>query len=472
MISPRTLLRLLLLLACACPLSGPAAAAPEPVGEAGFVRGAVTAGPEGGETRFLARGEPLFEGDVVTTGPESIAILLLADGARLTLRPDSVFVLDAYDRHRKRPSAWLRLLKGGIRAASGLFAKENPETGYTLETPTAVCGIRGTDFDARICEGGDCDEEARKESLRGEAGPPAVVARVVRLEGRLRAEAGDGSERVLVEGGPVYRKDTLTTDPGGYAVLAFRYRSRVTLQGGSRFQVARFAFQDPEKADSVLLKLLHGGLRILSGLTARQGPEAFRIETPTAGCGVRGTGVDLFHQPVLETVQKAGAPQPGTYGHVWDGAVALEARSGGTLRLGANQTGFVPAPTGPPVLLPRLPDFMRRNPAPRPDRVEVDEEALFGVADWETFPPGLYVSVYNGHVSMENAAGLLHLGRGEAGHAGPGTLTRLERQPPFQVSDPVPRPEALKQGEVPVLESVLEEFGLSPSGRSYECEVQ
>ena len=173
MISPRTLLRLLLLLACAWPLSGPAAAAPEPVGEAGFVRGAVTAGPEGGETRFLARGEPLFEGDVVTTGPESIAILLLADGARLTLRPDSIFALDAYDRHRERPSAWLRLLKGGIRAASGLFAKENPESGFTLETPTAVCGIRGTDFDARICEGGDCDEEARREGIRGEAGPPA-----------------------------------------------------------------------------------------------------------------------------------------------------------------------------------------------------------------------------------------------------------------------------------------------------------
>jgi hypothetical protein len=470
MISPRILLRLLLLPALLACL--PAAAGAAPVGEAGFVQGAVTAGPEGGETRFLARGEALFEGDVVTTGPGSIAVLLLADGARVTLRPDSVFCLDAYGRQQERPSAWVRLLEGGIRAASGLLAKENPESGFTLETPTAVCGIRGTDFDARICEGGACDEEAQREGLRGEAARPAVVGRVVRLEGRLRAEGEDGEERSLLEGGPVYRKDTLTTDPGGHAVLAFRDRSRVTLQGGSRFQVARFTFQDPDKADSVLLKLLHGGLRILSGLTARQGPEAFRIETPTGGCGVRGTGVDLFHEPVPETGRAAGAPEPGTYGHVWDGSVDLEARSDGTLRLAAGQTGFVPAPTGPPVRLPALPAFMRLNPAPRPDRVEVDEEALFGAVLWETFPPGLYVSVYDGHVSMENDAGALQLGRGEAGHAGPGTLTRLERQPPFQVNDPVPRPGMLEQGEGRVLESILEEFGLSPADRSFECEVQ
>jgi hypothetical protein len=466
----RTLLRLLLLpilLACL-----PAAAGAAPVGEAGFVRGAVTAGPEGGETRFLARGEPFFQGDVVTTGPGSIAILLFADGARITLRPDSVFAVDAYERHRERPSAWLRLLKGGIRAASGLFAKENPGTGLTLETPTAVCGIRGTEFDARICEGGGCDEEARQKGPRGGIGPPDAVGRVVRLEGRLRAEGEDGKKRTLVEGGPVYRRDTLTTDPNGYAVVAFRDRSRVTLQGESRFEVARFAFQDPDKADSVLLRLLHGGLRILSGLTARKGPDAFRIETPNAACGVRGTGVDLFHQPVPKAGREAGAPQPGSYAHVWDGGVMLESRSGGTLRLDVSQTGFVPVPAGPPALLPALPAFMRDNPAPRPDRVKVDHEALFGAADWETFPPGLYVSVYDGHVTMSNAAGLLHLGRGEAGHAGPGTLTRLRRQPPFQVNDPVPRPEMLEQGGVLVLESILEEFGLSPVNRSFECEVQ
>ena len=46
------------------------------------------------------------------------------------------------------------LFKGGVRVVAGLIAKLFPNAAR-LTTPTDTVGIRGTDFDARLC-GTDC----------------------------------------------------------------------------------------------------------------------------------------------------------------------------------------------------------------------------------------------------------------------------------------------------------------------------
>jgi hypothetical protein len=53
-------------------------------------------------------------------------------------------------------SAFFRLLKGGFRAVSGLVGHTRRED-YAVQTPVATIGIRGTDYEVRICNG-DCGD--------------------------------------------------------------------------------------------------------------------------------------------------------------------------------------------------------------------------------------------------------------------------------------------------------------------------
>jgi hypothetical protein len=284
----------------------------EKIGEAAFARGVVTAGPKGGEVRFLGKGMPLYEGDVITTGKRGFAIIHMKDGSKVTLRPDTVFALETFSLKRGKENAFFRLFKGGLRAVTGFISKRNPRKGYRLATPTAVIGIRGTEFDARLCEG-DCEEESRKIKGRETRVQSPVVGRVIRLRGRLIALSKDGETRRLVKGGPVYVGDTLGSGAGGFATVVFRDNSRVTLQGESRFKVEEYMYKASGKG-SAFFRLLKGGLRIFTGMLSKRSPGAFKVGTPTAVIGVRGTGFDVRlceDDCAGETVKEEGPDKAG-----------------------------------------------------------------------------------------------------------------------------------------------------------------
>ena len=465
------------------------------VGEVLFSRGVVTAGPEGGDVRFLGKGEALYKGDVITTGEKSFTIIHMIDDSKITIRPETVFVLEEYDIEKDRESAVLRLFKGGIRAVTGLIAKRNPRTGYRLQTPTAVLGVRGTEFDARLCEE-DCGEQTGEAEPGGviDVGLP-VVGRVQYLEGSLTARSADGSERTVVKGGPVYEGDTLETDSRGIAVMVFRDNSRVTLQEGSQFKVDQYRYEE-EDGDNVFFRMLRGGMRVFSGLVAKRNARSFKVGTPTAVVGIRGTGFDMLFQGslpndeqgpssqgsvsqvLIEPLQAdpaAGTPQgDGMFVQVWEGAIAIQLDSG-ILVIEQGQTVFVPV-MGTPSLLPNsvIPSYVRENPAPRPDELEVDIDNLFGVEERTYNPPGLYVSVYDGHVTLENEAGSIELGGGEAGFVDMlgNRPIRLLAQPLFQVMDMFPLPDDYEEYVSEPEDNFLNDSGLKDEDRECNCEIQ
>src|SRR5690606_4009821 len=93
----------------------------------------------------------------------SFAVIRLQDGSRFTLRPNTQFVVEELTANRNSSAnAVLQLFKGGVRAITGFISKFN-KNGYQLKTPVATIGIRGTEFDARLCEG-DCGSEQSAEA--------------------------------------------------------------------------------------------------------------------------------------------------------------------------------------------------------------------------------------------------------------------------------------------------------------------
>ena len=126
-------------------LSAAWAESPDIAGRVQFVVGEVSAADRDGATRALGKRDAIFEGDTVTTGPSASAQIMMIDGARIAVRPNSAFMVNEY----RAPSAddvgasILTLLKGGFRTLSGLIGEESAQ--YRVDTPCCSIGLRGTD---------------------------------------------------------------------------------------------------------------------------------------------------------------------------------------------------------------------------------------------------------------------------------------------------------------------------------------
>jgi hypothetical protein len=123
----------------------------------------------------IKRGDRIEAGHVIVTGPKAYLQLLLDDGTKIDLRPSSRFVVESLEMPAEPPSAEnprgrpaigagkilqanFALQKGGFRTKTGLVSKRNPKA-YRVATPSAVIGVRGTNYSARFCDG-DCGGSA------------------------------------------------------------------------------------------------------------------------------------------------------------------------------------------------------------------------------------------------------------------------------------------------------------------------
>lgn len=108
-----------------------------------------------GKTQPGMAGTKVSAGDTVITGVGGYARMVMTDGGEMVLRPDSQLKVESYKFAEGAPSQdnfIFSMLKGGMRAISGLISKRGNRDAYQLSTITATIGIRGTQFDLRVCQ--------------------------------------------------------------------------------------------------------------------------------------------------------------------------------------------------------------------------------------------------------------------------------------------------------------------------------
>jgi hypothetical protein len=139
-------------LAVAAPLGAFAAS-----GEFTFVVGEVAMTRANGQRVVPTRGTPVDPGDRITTGTNGMAQLTMVDQARLSLRPSTQFVIEAYPATRESDQGGvLNLVKGTLRTFTGLIASNNRDK-YVMKTRVATVGIRGSGNIMYACEEAECD---------------------------------------------------------------------------------------------------------------------------------------------------------------------------------------------------------------------------------------------------------------------------------------------------------------------------
>jgi hypothetical protein len=392
-----------------------------------------------GSVRSIAPGSTVQAGDVVITQPNSSARFKFTDGSEVSVAANSQLRIEAYSFDKAAPqkdNLVMGLLKGGLRTITGLVGKRGNRDAYKLQTSTATIGIRGTEFIAALCDE-ECAKEADKPAVAARANDGDIVARMARLAGEASATDKRGTARDLKVGSPIYEGEVIETRARSHAVLVFADEGRVTLQPETRFAVERFRYAAarPEEGSS-LVRLLKGGMRVLTGLIGKRHPQGYQVQTVTATIGIRGTGFDAFCTGSCTSSPGSLQPTPsspkggGLFVNTWQDEVVVQ-NAAGSQTVGVGQTVHVASADEPPLFLPEVPEFMRDAPGPRPDGIEIDFQQLFGVPG-APGSSGLYVLVKDGIVLLVRGERLLELERGESAFAGigPGEVYRLAAPPP------------------------------------------
>ena len=110
--------------------------------------GVITATPEA----------DISTGDAIVTGANGYVRVETSDGGVIVLRPNSEFNIEKYHFDTNKPEEdnfVFRILKGGMRTVTGLIGKRGNKNAYLGKAATATIGIRGTQFDVRVCQD-DC----------------------------------------------------------------------------------------------------------------------------------------------------------------------------------------------------------------------------------------------------------------------------------------------------------------------------
>src|SRR3954453_17020614 len=114
------------------------------VGEAAVIKNEVV-GARGSATRQIKAGHGVLRDEIVRTGLDSAARLVMADSTNLSLGPSSTIKLDRTvfdDQHSYREIA-MRLTAGAFPFVTG----HSEKTAYKITTPISTIGVRGTTLD-------------------------------------------------------------------------------------------------------------------------------------------------------------------------------------------------------------------------------------------------------------------------------------------------------------------------------------
>jgi len=128
-------------------------------GSVSQLSGVLTVRKADGSVRILSQKSDIQPGDTINTTRDSYAQIKFPDGGQITLKPNTSVKLDRFNFSQAEPqkdSMVFGLLKGGVRAVTGLVGKRGDPDVYQMETATATVGIRGTTFGADDCTTTKC----------------------------------------------------------------------------------------------------------------------------------------------------------------------------------------------------------------------------------------------------------------------------------------------------------------------------
>lgn len=108
-----------------------------------------------GQSRALAKGDPICVGETITTSQSGRAQIKMLDDGLVAVRSKTELKIEKFIYGRaKQDGSLFALLDGACRVVTGKIGKKYPQNDL-IKTPTAIIGVLGTDHEARVVLPGD-----------------------------------------------------------------------------------------------------------------------------------------------------------------------------------------------------------------------------------------------------------------------------------------------------------------------------
>lgn len=179
-----------------------------------------------------------------------------------------------------------------------------------------------------------------------------------------------GANRPVLAGMEIHSRQSIHTGPDGEVHIVTEDGGFIALRPNTSFRVDRYQAKG-ESTDEVVFSLLKGALRSITGWVAKKNPHVYRLHTPSATIGVRGTD----HETIV-VLTATETEQPGTFDTVYEGATLMQTDYGdqeikrGEYAFAASEGGIEPR------LLDHAPAFLKLRKLHLEDRIEPRKQEL------------------------------------------------------------------------------------------------
>ncbi len=133
------------------------------------------------------------------------------------------------------------------------------------------------------------------------------------VKGAATAQAGTETARALEKGAAFFVSDVIRTESNSAVKLKFADETVFFLGADSELSVDKFSYGDPAQENGFASKLAKGTFRFVTGLIAKEKPDAMEVSTNVATIGIRGTNVAGQADATSATVilmEPEGDPRP------------------------------------------------------------------------------------------------------------------------------------------------------------------
>jgi hypothetical protein len=183
------------------------------------------------------------------------------------------------------------------------------------------------------------------------------AGRVILSIGEVTIQRGAAVSAAPV-GSVLNNGDTIRVGAASNAQVRFVDEAIIALRPGTEFKVDDYNW--PGAASGVeraFFSLVKGGLRTVTGAIGKTNQQNYKVTTPTATIGIRGTNFNLVHCDADCQNRDGSAARGGTYGGIFDGRIGVANQTGEAV-FGVDEFFHVASIATPPERLIGPPPFL------------------------------------------------------------------------------------------------------------------
>lgn len=196
----------------------------------------------------------------------------------------------------------------------------------------------------------------------------AAAGKVLFATGQVQLNRNGVGLSALVRGSELEPGDLVITGGGGFAQLLMEDGGRITLRANSQLRLDAFEYDGkPNRVNRSLMSLLTGSMRAVTGLIGHNNRANYKIRTPTATVGIRGSDGNIGYDPAI-----GASVQTLSGGHT---LTAFDAAGGAhTMNLNPGDVGLVGPGAVRPVKVDNFPFATTLTPQARVSPTGAPEE--------------------------------------------------------------------------------------------------